>query len=295
MLSVGGIVSETFGFVRRNVGVIAVWCVVYMATTVAMGLLMRPMADAQLTAMTGNPPQMPSGMAGYMAMLYLLLGTLFIALFNAAFRAVLKPEQSMAAYLRLGMDELRLLGLTLLSGFGWMVLMVAMVIVMMILGIVFALVMGGSGAVLVMLISYLGIFGVAAYLITRLSAAAPLTLLRGRITVVEAWKLTSGHFWTLFGAYLSIVLIVAIPFICLTAIVMGGFYHHIFEAPYDPTGFQRAMQAQLEMQAPGKPMWFAMVIGSGLLGGFGVAMQGAMTAIATRILLDARDVAATFE
>jgi len=259
-----------------------------MACGICMSLLLRPLFEAQLAAMTAPEPGLPDGVFGYLALFYAIFTVMFIVLFAAAFRAVLSPVQARAAYLRLGMDELRLLGLMLVLFVGLWLAMVAAGIVAMIIALVLALVMGKGAVLLFAGLACAGLFGGLIYLTVRFSIAAPLTVLRGRLALAEAWNLTKGHFWAMFGAYICIALIISVPFLIFVVMMAGGFYHHIVEAPYDPAAFSAAMHEQLALQAPGKPLWFIGVIGGALLGGIAIALQGAMTAIAARELLAQR-------
>lgn len=285
MTSAGAIVRGSFDFIRRNIALVGIWSAIYACAGIAMSLLMRPVFDAQMEAIGADPPRLPEGFFGYITLIDIIFVVMLLVLFAATFRAVLKPEASAAAYVRLGMDEIRLLGLMLLMIVAFWIAIVAFVIAAAIVGLVVALIAGKAIAAVLAMLLYCGLFVGLIYASLRLSAAAPLTILYGRIVIDDAWKLTKGRFWTLFGAYAAIVAIVAVPVVLLGAIMLGGFYHHIVEAPYEPVAFQAAMRAQFESQAPGKPMWFFGVVLGGLLGGIGIALQGAMTAIATRELL----------
>ena len=50
-----------------------------------------------------------------------------------------------------------------------------------------------------------------AWFYVKLSLSFPLTLLRRRFVIGEAWTLTKGRFWTLFGAYFMIFVIMFVP------------------------------------------------------------------------------------
>lgn len=120
----------------------------------------------------------------------------------AVLRAVLRPAESRFGFLRISMDELRQVGLTLYSG---LVLIIYVGLVAIASALVLAILLGltGSGA---------GVFAGAAVLTTitvavlypavRLSLAPAMTLADGRISLFRSWPLTVRCFWPMVGAYL---------------------------------------------------------------------------------------------
>lgn len=104
----GDILSATFQFVRAHLKAIAIWSAVYLFAVVILQLATRPYYEMQL-----------SGQASGQAMLiflgaYAFLIVVSVVLSAAIFRAALDPQQTDRSYLRVGMDEIRLLGLQLL-------------------------------------------------------------------------------------------------------------------------------------------------------------------------------------
>ncbi|WP_204270332.1 hypothetical protein, partial [Klebsiella aerogenes] len=57
-------------------------------------------------------------MFSLMLLLYLCLLLLVVVLMNAVFRAMLRPQEGGFAFMRLGMDEFRMLGLVVLVCIG---------------------------------------------------------------------------------------------------------------------------------------------------------------------------------
>ncbi len=138
-------------------------------------------------------------------------------LYTAIYRAVLRPEQSRFGYLRLGGDELRMIGLFVLL---FLILAAAIFLaglaITVPVGMLAAAAGGGSrsavgiGVLSVLLILPI-MFVLAAWLGVRLSLAGPMTLDTHKIQLSAAWRLTRGHFWPLFGAYaLSWVFLIVI-------------------------------------------------------------------------------------
>lgn len=127
------------------------------------------------------------------------LGLLFGAVLSAAIaRAVLRPEQSRFGYLRLGKDELRILVVSLAVG---VIMMLAGMLIFGVTGFLGGLAGGLNMPFLWLPAVLLGLAGVAGliWLSVRLSLAVPMTFARGRISIVEALRLTKGRFWPLFG------------------------------------------------------------------------------------------------
>ncbi|MGZ3375315.1 MAG: hypothetical protein ACXU8S_01845 [Phenylobacterium sp.] len=131
-------------------------------------------------------------------------------LMAAIFRAVLAPQESRWAYLRLGRQELWL-GLT------YLVLMVMAFIMFFCLmlpigigaGIIAALSGQGSsgpgGAILLVVLAVAG-FGAIGWVLIRLSLALPMSFAQGRFLLYESWDLTRGHAAKIFLVYLALML-----------------------------------------------------------------------------------------
>ncbi len=120
---------------------------------------------------------------------------------TAVLRAVLRPAERAAGYLRLSLDEVRQLGLALL-------MFAAFVAYAFVVSLASGVVVGVLGMFLGKALPILG--GLAFALVTvafiypvvRLSLAPAMTLADGRISFMRSWALTQGRFWPLFGAYI---------------------------------------------------------------------------------------------
>lgn len=293
MVSAGSIVSGSFGFVRNNIPVIAVWAIVYMVGGVVMSLVSQPLAQAQIAMMeAGQAIAHPPGFLGYIALVYLVMLTMFVVLFAAVYRAVLQPDRGGSAYLRLSMDEARLFGLILILIVGYLLAMLLVMLAAILIGVLIAFLTALAGAatagtVFMTLLIYGLMLGVSIWLVVRLSVAGPLTILRGRIVLREAWRLTRGRFWPLCGGYLFVALVIIAMFVLFLWLTMGSsYYSALLTSHADPAALGAAMRSQMEHMAIGRPMWFVLLIGSGALGSVAIALHGSMTAIATRDLLE---------
>ena len=148
----------------------------------------------------------------------ILLGLAVLNVMAAAvYRVIFRHDDTRFGYLRLGADELRLMGLTLIYIFLFIGLVVA---VGMVSGIAVALAsLAGPAAQGV--IGWLSLpvsFGVILYVLVRLSLAPVATFAERRIAVFESWTLTRGKFWPLLAAYaLAVCCIVVVGILALVA------------------------------------------------------------------------------
>jgi hypothetical protein len=290
------IIAGAFGILRSRPSAVLVWALIYGACMAAFtfavraGLRTRPDPHA-----VGGPNALiPMGASLLVSFVFLAL---FVILLTAAMRSVLRPSEPGFAFLRLGMDELRQIGLCL---FFLILFYVGLIIAGIVIGLVAALVIASTGTgpamfavvgigafILVALISWLSV---------RLSLSFPLTLLRGSITISESWRLTRHRFWTLFGGFLLIYLLLLILSLGAAAVTMGDYWRVLARDGFAMQSLQAASNAQLAHQLG--PIDAAMILGwilAGLTTAITIALQGGALATAARELADARaDMAETF-
>jgi hypothetical protein len=147
----------------------------------------------------------------------------------AVFRAVLEPEKSAYAYLRLGTTELWLM----LQAFVQALLLgIAQMLMSIPITVISLLAMGSSMAgqspnpvvLMVTLIGRLAVYGISIWLYLRLSMAAPMTFADRRFRLFESWALTRGQDFRLLGVgVLVFVVVVAIYMLLMVVLVAGGF------------------------------------------------------------------------
>jgi hypothetical protein len=241
MVTVGGIINGGIGLVRERPLAILVWGLLYMAAFLGMMASVFVPFMQLIVANAATPNSVdPTRMLAMMGEIYLidfLMLIMFTVLLAAGLRAALRPQERSFASLRLGMDELRLVGLSLLLMIGFVVIVMVVGIVMTIVMIAVGVAAGsggqmgasgfagiGIGMAVMMVVSY----GLPIFFAVRLSPAFALTMLRRKIVVGEAWRLTRGNFWTLFGGYLVLGLIsmaaymVILIVLIIPATSMGG-------------------------------------------------------------------------
>jgi hypothetical protein len=300
-MTAGSIIAGGFGLVRRHPGAVAVWGLIYLAVTVGMGLAMRPMLG-KLALMSqagaGNPAaaaSVSSAMSGVM-LLELILLAVATSLFAAAQRAVLRPEEAGFAYLRLGMDELRLFGLA----FGLLILFyIALIVAMLVIVLVAALaaVVGGAGAAVALaVVGILALFGAMIWVQVRLSLAFPLTVMRKKIVVGEAWQATRGRFWTLFAAFLVIFLLLLVLWIAAALVMNGEYFADLAAGGFSPENIRRAGERQMARQfgTPTGTMALGWLL-SAAAGSLSIAIFGGAVATGARAAVaDVDGLAETF-
>ena len=199
---------EGFRVVRRKPLTLVFWALFYFVTlAIAFGVAGATIANLMAFSKEleqGGTPTLedlaPLGQA-YAALLGLLLplGLLSGAVLNTAVvRSVLRPEQSAFGYLRLGMDEVRVLvvSLALSIAFGFGILASAFA-----LGIIAGLAStaGAGVGILVGVVGGLAIVCAAIWLGIRFSLAVPITVAERRMAFATSFKVTKGHFWSLLG------------------------------------------------------------------------------------------------
>lgn len=194
--------------VRRRPLTVVWWALAYIAFfavffAVTAGSLVSVMATVQALERSGEPT-FEDARALAMAYLGLFgmavpLSFVFGAILHAAVaRSVLRPEQSRFGYMRLGMDEVRVLGVAVVVS---LATMAASAAIFGVIGVAAAIITVMEVPILWVLIILLVLAGVAAviWLLVRLSLAVPMTLDRGRFSLVEAFVLTRGRVLPILG------------------------------------------------------------------------------------------------
>lgn len=193
-----------FRLLRQHPLSVLVWSIFYLAGIFAIGLLRIAIAPAA------------SDGIGAVLLPALLTQALTIALvavlITAATRATLHPYKRGAFYLRLGANELRVFALLAMLTIGSGVVLFLLALANgFVLGLLGWLSPNESVRQLLAALLFLAECAAFVFVQTRLAIALPLTYLYEAITVDEAWAQSRGHFWSIFGAFavLSLLLLVA--------------------------------------------------------------------------------------
>jgi len=282
MVTVGSILSGTFRFIGNNVRAIMVWSGIIFLLSLIMMVMMRPWYEAQIAMLqqqAGAVPAMPPVGSFFLAMFVGLV--VFVMLAAATFRAVLFPEQDRFAYLRLGMDELRLLGCALVLIICFYLIMIVVGIAAMVL-VMATTALGATG--IISLLIGVAMIALSAWLMTRLALAGPLTILQHKIVIGPAWRLSRGHFWPLLGAYFVVMLILFAAYAVIFLVRMGPAMTDMFH-PTDQAAALRVATAQIAAYTLSlKNIVLTLVMS--LVMGFAHALYAGGVAVATAQLVD---------
>ncbi len=268
MISAASILEGAFGVIRNHPAAVAVWALIYLAAVAGMSLVVQP------TLGTATSPEEIAAnmqaMFGQLMLFQFVFFILYVAMWTASQRSVLRPAEGGIAFIRFGMDEIRML-----------ILMIVLVVIFY-----FGLLMGALGVFLVAMIAYaaggttaavavgivagLALLCLLVWFMVRLSLAYPLTLLRGDIVIGESWRLTRGRFWPLFGAYLVIFLLVTALSLAANFATAGSYLIDMIRNMKDPVALQHVMQEQMNRQ-------FGTITAMTVLGWVLSAAAGALT------------------
>jgi hypothetical protein len=297
MLTFGSIINGAFRHFRERPLAVLIWAALYMIVTFGYSLLMMPMMAGRMADMQNGSPAAVAGFFGLMLPFYLVIIVLTLVQIAASLRTLLRQGEESFAGMRIGMDELRLLGLFALLGIGLFVLMLVGSIVFGAVGGVLAMIVVGSAsssasplAFLLVFLPMLAFFGGMIFLMVRLSLVSALTILRRKIIIGESWRLTRGHFWRLFGAYFVLGLMLFVLAILVMLITIGPAYFDVFARGFSPDRLAAAQQAQLQSQFGGLTvMGVARAVANGVLVGLSYAIWAGAAATATQDLIGRTD------
>lgn len=200
---------EGFRVVRRHPMALVFWALFYVvvmavAFAVVGGNLIGLTAAAERLESAGGAPTpedfMPL-MQGYMSVFAVLAPISLAAsavLYAAIVRSVLRPTETAFGYMRVGMDEVRVLVVSLAL---LVLFMVAGGLATVIIGVLVGFAAAGGGAVIWILVVLATLAAIAAgiWLAVRLSLAIPITVAERRLAILDSFKVTKGRFWPLLG------------------------------------------------------------------------------------------------
>jgi hypothetical protein len=228
--------------VRERPAAFGVWLLINVGLglvgTTAMISVMGPRI-AQMQAMTaaGAAANPAAALAIWRMLgpLFVLQFVVFLAYYAIGYatidRAVLRPSETRFAYLRLGSDELRQLGLMLLIFAVGIGAYIAFLIVGVIVGTIGFLVLRSLSPALGGLAIFVGFLAALCGFIfvgTRLSLASAITFATRRVDLFSSWSLTRGKFWPMFATYLVawllmiLIYVVGLALISAVVAIMGA-------------------------------------------------------------------------
>jgi hypothetical protein len=201
-----------FRVVREHPRAVLFWAAAELVFMILLTLALGPMVNT----LTSLPPEVwrdskrlsaaIEPYAGTADAVWLLLAP-FNAVLNAAMnRAVMRPDQDRFGYLRLGLDELRQLGLIL-------ILLALVFVGATLVGILVQF--GGPALGALALTAAIALWIVGGL---RLSLASALTFDRRQIDLVGAWRLTQGRLMPLVAAYALAAAMSIVVFLLTSAV-----------------------------------------------------------------------------
>jgi hypothetical protein len=258
---------EGFRLVRRNPLALLAWTLLYAVLTLtalfSLSTMIGPLEawTAQAEAMESvEQPGLEQAMAlmsdfgAIMAQVAWLLPVSLVvgAMLGAAVaRGVLSPSRDRFGYLRLGMDEVRVLVvtfvLTLIMCFAAVIGLVALSLL-----IGAAKAAGGGGAAAIAgLVGFLALICGFIWLAVRLSLAVPITVAEKRFAFFDSFAVTRGRFWPLLGmAVLAVVMVLLVQLlssiVSMPLAIVSGLESWSFGAGQDP----EAVRAALDVSNP---------------------------------------------
>ena len=244
-ISVTGSAFAGFGVIARHPGAVLTWGVAMLVLSVAPVLALIAFMGPEILKTMAAVMQHRDGPVDQEAMRQLMqmqsgmmlvqiggwLWSTFIKglICSAVFRAVLEPDQSRGAFLRLGAQELWLTLLFLVASvLGYIVVVIASIGVM-IPAFIVGLASGSQGqGTLSGVLTGFGLaliaMAVLIWLGLRLSLAAPMTFADRQFRLFESWSLTRGSAWRLLGvALLSLLMVFAIELV-VAGVVLGSVF-----------------------------------------------------------------------
>ncbi len=299
MASVGSILGGAFGLLRERPGAVAIWAVTYCAGSLVISLVMGLLMFGTMMPASADAGAALSVWVGpmfsLMLFLYLCLLLLVVVLMNAVFRAMLRPEEGGFAFMRLGMDEFRMLGLVILVCIGvFAAVLIGELLLLLLITIVGFTLGDGMAAGAISALLFLAFFCAVVWVEVRISLIFPLSFHRRRMSIDAAWELTRGRFWLLFACYFLIGLIFAVA----TGIVMWAAMGDYFAALIQANGDREQVRAAAAFAARQFAMPLAAKILFGVVGAVffavGLALGPGLLASATRELLGDESEAAVF-
>jgi hypothetical protein len=164
-----------------------------------------------------------------------------------------------------------------------------MIVGVLVVGVIVVAVTGAAGpaaAAPAAIVEGLVLIGAFVYAEVRLSLALPLTLLRGHFVLAESWRLTRGRFWTLFGGYLVLFLILLVFWVAVVSITMGPYLRDMVAHHGNPQAMHAIVQQQMMRQLWTGPMTLVMGVIGAALGAIGLTFFGGASGTAALILAE---------
>lgn len=219
---------EGFRVARRTPMTILIWTAAYILSFVVTFALVGGSfialmaAAAELQGITHPTAQdLEPFWAAYAGMAWILpLSLIFNAvLYTAALRAVLRPGESRFGYLRLGMDEVRVLVVTLVLGILGGIAGTVIFGAAGVLGGLGAAAAGDAGG-LIVVVAIAAALVAFIWLAVRFSLALPITVAEQKFAIFDSWGMTKGRALGLFGMTLIVIVMAVVVSILASLVIL---------------------------------------------------------------------------
>jgi hypothetical protein len=280
---VGDAALAGFRLIGRQPLAVVGWAVfIFVGAMLPFGLMLSVigpeyLAFFQAAAAQGAAGPPMAALAAFqqkMQALVLLNPLIFVAsmavrsmLVCAVLRAVLEPQKSAWAYLRLGTQELWVALATLVGAIILVVgMMVAMIVVMILAGILAALKITAA-AVIVGVAGWFAIIGVMIWLLARFCMALPLCFVERRFALFESWEFTRGYTGSLVTVGLLVFGGLYVTELVLMAVVTVGVFAAWPGLLHDPSAVGAFFAQPFPVVAAALAPWIALwVVVAAVLG-----------------------------
>ncbi|HEY2662675.1 MAG TPA: hypothetical protein VGI79_23355 [Caulobacteraceae bacterium] len=208
--------TEGLRLTRLRSRAVVIWGLAYFGFTILLGRLAELTLGPHSAELLAELQRVKSDsdafwpMAGRMWPFFAAgvpVNLVFQAIFTCAvYRAVLDPANARNGYMRLGADEVRMVGLNLLISLIWTAALFVVALVALLIGTT----VGVIGSPFVALLGdavILASVAVVIWILVRLSLAGAITFSERRVQVFKSWELTKGRFWPLCWAYVMAFLL----------------------------------------------------------------------------------------
>lgn len=282
-MTVGSLLRGGFGVIRGQPGAVAIWAALFLVVNIVAILLLMPTMSAIVATPTPDLAALQSA-PGWISLYDIVALVLGVAVYAAAFRSVLFAHSPGFAFLRLGIDEFLLAALFIVLG---IIGAIIMVVAILLLSIVVAGLAFGLGSVGAIAVASLGGIALGCALIwaeVRISLCFPLTVMRGQLVIGDGWRLSRGHFWTLFGAYLVVFVILLAVVLLFFVPVYGGYIMDITRAGSDQHKMNLATQMQFARLLDPRAANIVLLVVAAVVNALTVALVGGVAATAVKEL-----------
>jgi hypothetical protein len=217
-----------FRVVREHPWALPFWALAALSFSLAISAVFLAaggkIMDPQIVQ--ADPSQTQALLAELASLAPAILATAAVALavnciaYGAMNRAILRPQDGAFGFLRLGVDELRLLGAMVLlaivffSAYFGLVAVVALCAGLAALGGKIAVILVGAVTVATALC-------IIVILAVRLSLVLATTFDTGKISLGASWALTRGRFWPILGTYFLATALTAVVVLLAWLVEMG--------------------------------------------------------------------------